>query len=159
MFRAMPCHALLARAMPQVGRAMPCGNVPCQDHPCHAVPWLIHAITDPCHAVPKDTRTRYGFRPESVSHGSIRNFGTTIPEHFPARIFLGSPKKGAKLQKVFAVDHWDDIAGLAWLGFGRLAWFALAWPLCPSPPRLGLSQEQQHSRPSAGWRGFSTPCC
>ena len=35
--------------------------------------------------------------------------------------------------------------GLAWLGFGRLAWFALARPRLSqlASPQLGLSQEQQ----------------
>ena len=43
--------------------------------------------------------------------------------------------------------------GLAWLGFGRLAWFALARPRLSqlASPQLGLSQEQQH------WRGEAPP--
>ena len=44
--------------------------------------------------------------------------------------------------------------GLAWLGFGRLAWFALASLRGLSQlasPQLGLSQEQQH------WRGEAPP--
>ena len=41
--------------------------------------------------------------------------------------------------------------GLAWLGFGRLAWFALARPRLSqlASPQLGLSQEQQQRRGEA----------
>ena len=41
--------------------------------------------------------------------------------------------------------------GQAWLGFGRLAWFALAWPRLSqlTSPQLGLSQEQQQ-QPAEG---------
>ena len=45
---------------------------------------------------------------------------------------------------------WDNRACLTWLGFGRLAWFALACPPLPQCrcagvwERSGLSQEQQH---------------
>ena len=41
-----------------------------------------------------------------------------------------------------------------------VAWLSLPWLVLPCrSPRLGLSQEQQDSRPSAGWRGFAPPCC
>ena len=51
--------------------------------------------------------------------------------------------------------------GLAWLGFGRLAWFALASLRGLSQlasPQLGLSQEQQQQPAFGGLRrGFAPP--